>query len=177
MQAAVPAHRVAAARARACLYGANDWLARAAKGLVALFAGVMVGAIVWQVVTRGLIGRSPPWTEEVALLMFTWIVLLMTAICVREHLHVRVATLVRLLPPAGARAGESAIALLVAAIAAYLLWAGSAYLLEMRGAVSQAIRYPSELLYLAMPVASVLLLSFALENAVRGASPSEDTSA
>ena len=146
----------------------NAVLARAARVAVVGLVAVMVGSIVWQVLTRAVFNRSPPWTEEVVLLAFSWTVLLMVALCAREHLHVRVDLLLTALPPRAAAVGERLIMLLVAAIGAYLVWAGSSYLLEMRGATSQAIRYPSWLLYAAMPVSATLLLCFALENAVRG---------
>lgn len=159
-------------RARAWLWHAlcrlDAGLARTARALVVALAAVMVAAIVWQVLTRGLLGRSPPWTEEVALLAFGWIVLLMTAIGVREHLHVRLDTLVLALPARARRLAEAAICLLVAAIGGYLVWAGWGYLVEMRGSTSQAIKYPTELLYAAVPVSCALMALFALENAIRG---------
>lgn len=167
--AARPRRGSVATRAWTGLCRLNAELARAAKALVVMLTAVMVLSIVGQVATRALLSRSPPWTEEVALLMFTWIVLLMMAICTREHLHVRVDSLIALMPAPVARLAEALISLLVAFIGCYLLWAGSIYLLEMRGSTSQAIRYPSELLYAAMPVASALLLLFALENTIRGA--------
>lgn len=146
----------------------NALLASAARALVVALVGIMVASIVWQVVTRAVFNRSPPWTEEVALLAFGWIVLLMLALCTREHLHVRVDLLLTALPERASRWVERAIALLVAGIAAYLLWAGSSYLMEMRGATSQAVKYPSWLLYGALPVTAAMLFLFAAENALRG---------
>lgn len=152
----------------------NAALARTARALVVGLVGVMVAAIVWQVLTRVAFNRSPPWTEEVALLAFSWTVLLMVALCVREHLHVRIDLLLNALPAPTAAAAERAIMLLVAGIGAYLLWAGTSYLTEMLGSTSQAIRYPSWLLYSAMPVAATLLLCFGLENAIRGVPSQRD---
>ena len=149
-------------------WGLNAALAGAARAAVVGLVAVMVASIVWQVLTRAVFNRSPPWTEEVALLTFSWTVLLMVALCAREHLHVRVDLLLNALPRRAAAAAERLIMLLVAGIGGYLVWSGSSYLLEMRGATSQAIGYPSWLLYGAMPVAATLLLCFALENAVRG---------
>jgi TRAP-type transport system small permease protein len=146
----------------------NAVLAAAARAAVVGLVAVMVAAIVWQVLTRAVFNRSPPWTEEVALLAFSWNVLLMVALCAREHLHVRVDLLLTALPARASAIAERLITLLIAAIGAYLVWAGTSYLLEMRGSTSQAIGYPSWLLYAAMPVAATLLLCFALENAVRG---------
>jgi TRAP-type C4-dicarboxylate transport system permease small subunit len=155
-------------RALNALWLLNALLARAAKFTVVMFTATMVASIVWQVFTRVFFNRSPPWTEEVALLMFTWIVLIMVAVGVREHLHVRVDALLKVLPIPFADMAERILSLLIAAIGGYLLWSGLDYLREMHGATSAAIRYPAELLYMSMPVASVLICLFAIENAIRG---------
>lgn len=156
------------------LSGFNRHLARGVVAVVALFATAMVASIVWQITTRALLGRSPPWTEEVALLLFTWVVLLTIALCVREGLHVRIDTLPKLLPASCLHVGEGVISLLITGIGGYLAWSGSVYLWEMRGATSQAIRYPFELLYAAMPLAGLLVFLFSLENALRGATAKDD---
>ncbi|HEV7326513.1 MAG TPA: TRAP transporter small permease [Bosea sp. (in: a-proteobacteria)] len=127
---------------------------------------VMTLAILWQVVARLLINRSPPWTEEIALLMFGWIVMLMLALGAREHLHVRIDTLVTRLPQGLARLADRVISIMIVLIGAYLLWASILYFGEMRGTVSAAARYPSEWLYACAPVASLLLMLFTIENAL-----------
>ena len=162
-------------RALQPLWIVNAWLARCAKALVVALTSAMVAAIAWQVVTRVFANRSPPWTEEIALLMFSWIILLMIAIGVREQLHVRVDALIAILPRAIANIAERVIALLVTCIGCYLIWSGTSYLAAMRGSTSQAIRYPSELLYVALPISGLLVFLFALENLMRGGVPSSDT--
>lgn len=159
----------ALSEAAAALYRLNAVLARAVKVAVVVLAGVMVTAIGLQVATRATVNWSPPWTEEVALLMFGWIVMLMIAVGIREHIHVRVDALVAVLPPRPAAILDRAIHGIVACIAAYLLWAGYDYFSEMRGSTSNAIRYPMELLYLSPPVSGLLMLLFAVENVLKGA--------
>ncbi len=146
----------------------NAWLAWVVKMLVVAQATVMVTTIVLQVATRVVLNWSPPWTEEVSLLMFGWIVMLMTAIGVREHLHVRVDALAKALPHRSSAILERLIHAITAGVAAYLLWAGYDYLVEMRGSTSNAIRYPMELLYLSLPLSGLLMLLFAGENVLKG---------
>lgn len=150
------------------LWRANAHLAWAAKSAVVVFAMVMVTSIALQVGTRAALNWSPPWTEEVALLMFAWIIFFMIAIGVREHLHVKVDILLERLGPPAVNLAQRATSVLIAGVGAYLAWSGTDYLLETRGAVSAAIRYPSELLYTAVPLSGILLFLFSLENAVRG---------
>lgn len=146
----------------------NVLLSRAIKMVVVAQAIIMVTAIMLQVATRVALNWSPPWTEEIALLMFGWIVMLMFAIGVREHLHVRVDALVKALPVGPGALLERLIQAVTGCVAAYLLWAGYDYLVEMRGSTSNAIRYPMEWLYLSLPVSGLLMLLFALENVLRG---------
>lgn len=150
------------------LWRINAGLAFAAKLAVVVFATIMVMSIAIQVATRALLNWSPPWTEEIALLMFAWIIFFMIAVGVREHLHVRVDMLIERLAPPVADLAQRATSVLIAGVGAYLVWSGIDYLLETRGAVSAAIRYPSEILYASVPVSGILLLLFSLEIAIRG---------
>ncbi len=150
------------------LWRLNAVLALGVSYVTVAFCAVMVSSIVLQVVTRVAFNRSPPWTEEIALLMFGWIVLLMLAIGVRENAHVRVGALVEWLPQELADFAERMISLLIGAIAVFLVWAGAGSLMEMRGSTSAAIRYPIELLYASMPVSTAVMAMFAFENVVRG---------
>lgn len=144
----------------------NAGLARISRLAVIAQCFVMIFAILWQVAARVLIARSPPWTEEIALLMFGWIVMLMLALGAREHLHVRIDMLLTRLPPGWARLADRVIAMMIIVVGAYMLWASILYFGEMRGTVSAAARYPAEWLYACAPVASLLLTLFAIENAL-----------
>lgn len=150
------------------LWRLNALLAALIAVAAAAMCLIMVSCIVLQVVSRVATGGSPPWTEEIALLMFGWIVLLMIAIGVRENAHVRVAALIGCLPERAGNAAERMIRVLIGAVAIYLFWAGSGYLVDMSGSTSAAIRYPIELLYAAMPVSAAIMALFALESAIRG---------
>lgn len=144
----------------------NAGLARIARMAVIAQCFIMLLAILWQVAARLLINRSPPWTEEIALLMFGWIVMLMLALGVRKNLHVRIDMFVTRLPHGAGEAVDRAISITVVLVGAYMMWASFSYLAEMRGTVSAAARYPTEWLYACAPVASLLLTLFAIENAV-----------
>lgn len=137
-----------------------------ARTLVCVLAVAMLCSILLQACMRTMLNWAPPWTEELSLLMFAWIVLLMMALCVRENIHVRVDILMGLLPEKVTESVNRAVFGLIALVAVYMFWSGFSYLMETRGSTSNAIRYPMELLYTAMPVASVLVGLFSLENAL-----------
>ena len=91
-----------------------------AKVVVALCA-VMLLSIGWQVAMRYLINRPPSWTEELALLCFTWCSLLMLAMGVRQAFHARMDLLVHHLPAPWAGLIERMVKLGVAFFGAYFI--------------------------------------------------------
>jgi TRAP-type C4-dicarboxylate transport system permease small subunit len=146
----------------------NDAVARLVRVTVTVLAIVMLASVSWAVFTRVAFRHSPPWSEEIALLMFSWIILLMTASAVRDLSHARLDSLLHLLSPSRREVADRVIAFVMAATGAYLLWSGLDYLEEMKGSRSAAMRYPMELLYLALPIASALIVLYGIERALIG---------
>ena len=99
---------------------------------------IMVGCIALQVVMRYVFGRTPSWTEELAVLMFSWSVMGGLALGVREGFHVRLDILINLAPPGGRPWAERAIEALTAAFGFYLAWSGLRFLEMTGGSVSAA---------------------------------------
>lgn len=125
---------------------------------------LMLACIALQVVMRYGFGNALSWSEELALLMFSWAALGGLALGVREGFHVRLTLVLEPLP-AGARAwAERAIGLLTAALGAYLVWSGWRYVDVTRGGTSAAIAYPIELLHGIAPLAGLFVLLFAVER-------------
>jgi TRAP-type C4-dicarboxylate transport system permease small subunit len=129
--------------------------------LVAAVA-VMLAAIAIQVVMRYVFGRTPSWSEELAVLMFAWATMGGLALGVREGFHVRLDLLLNLLPGRGRTWAERAIDALTAAFGAYLAWSGLRFLDLTGGSVSAAIGYPIEILHALAPTAGALICFFAV---------------
>jgi len=146
-----------------------DKLDRLLRGLVVALVAAMLAALALQVGMRYLGGRALSWSEELALLGFTWVVVLASALGIRSGLHARMTMLVDRLPGAASRVMEAVIALLIAALGVAIALAGWEYVQETRGMSSASIGYPVELLHAAAPVFGVLVAVFALERAIFGA--------
>ena len=145
------------------------------KGLVEAAAAVlrwsliaavalMFACIALQVVMRYVFGNALSWSEELALLMFSWAALGGLALGVREGFHVRLSLLLDPLPAAARRWLERGIELLTAVFGAYLLWSGWRYVDITSGGTSAAIAYPIELLHGIAPLAGLFVLIFAVER-------------
>ena len=59
------------------------------RASIALSAALMLAAITYQVVMRYVFGDTPSWSEELAVLLFSWSVLGGLALGVHEGWHVR----------------------------------------------------------------------------------------
>jgi TRAP-type C4-dicarboxylate transport system permease small subunit len=127
---------------------------------------LMFACIALQVVMRYVFGNALSWSEELALLMFSWAALGGLALGVREGFHVRLNVLLDPLPARARAWAERTIELLTAAFGAYLVWSGWRYVDITRGGTSAAIAYPIELLHGIAPLAGVFVLIFAVERLI-----------
>lgn len=142
--------------------------ARASRLVVVAAALAMMAALTLQVVSRYGFGRAFSWTEELALFLFTWIVLLEASAAVRAGAHVRLVILLDRAPGRLRAVWERALDAVVLGFGLVFLWSGAAYVDATVGQVSAAVRYPIAWLYLAAPVAGALVALHALARLVHG---------
>jgi len=124
---------------------------------------VILGLLVTQVLMRYFFGSPPSWTEELAIILFAWLVLLYATVGLREGFHVAIETIpsrfVRL--QGWANRWVAALAIVFGWVT---LTAGIDYVLRTAGQKSAALQIPIEALYLCVPVCGVL---FILHGAAR----------
>ena len=152
----------------------NQAAAGAIKALVVVMVVVMLGVLSAQILLRYAFNIALSWSEELALGLTTWTVLLMAALGVKESFHVRMALLVRRLPPAARLRAEQAISLATAVAGGLLVWSGWRYFVDTRGMTSAAMGYPNELLHASAMVCGALIVLFALEAMLEGRIPPDE---
>jgi len=140
------------------------WLERASAAaahvtgwLAVVMTALMVASLVLQIVFRYGIGQALTWSEELALFLFTWIVMLMGSLGVREGFHVRLTLLHDSLPAVLRRALDKLLTAAILAFGIVLGAAGYDYVARTVGQVSAAVGYPIEALHLAAPVCGGLI--------------------
>lgn len=134
---------------------------------------VILGLLVTQVVMRYFLGAPPSWTEELAIILFAWLVLLYGTEGVREGFHVMIETI----PGHWTRlriASDRLVALFVIGFGLVTLTAGVNYVQRTAGQRSAALQIPIEALYLSVPVCGALLI---LHAAARLFEPKTQTKA
>jgi TRAP-type C4-dicarboxylate transport system permease small subunit len=136
-----------------------------------LATSAMLGLIFLQVVMRYVFSQAPPWSEELALLAFSWATMGGLALGVREGFHVRLTLMTDQLPVRAAIAWEVVVNLLTAALGAYFLWSGLRFMDFTAGSTSAAMEYPIEILNVMAPIAGGLVCLFALGRIALPAPP------
>lgn len=136
---------------------------------IALFV-VLVLVVIWQVFTRQVLQSPSGWTTTVSQYLFIWLVLFSVAMVFGERGHVAVDFFARLMPRPAQRVTSVLVELSVLAFALLgLVWGG---IRGMSISFDQAIPgLPVTVgqMYLALPIAGVLIALFALEDLVRAA--------
>ncbi|ESR27246.1 TRAP transporter small permease [Lutibaculum baratangense] len=131
-------------------------VARVTGWVVIATAGVMILSLILQVFSRYVLGSAYSWTEELAIMLFTWTILLAATTAIRDAAHVRLGFIVALLPLPLRLAWARVVAALVLVFCVVFAWTGATYVDATMGQVSAAMRVPIEWLHLAAPVCGVL---------------------
>ena len=123
----------------------------------------MLGLLVTQVLMRYFLGAPPSWTEELAIILFAWLVLLYATVGLREGFHVAIESI-----PARFerlhRWADRLVAALSILFGYVTLTAGFAYVERTTGQKTAALQLPIEILYLCVPICGAL---FVLHGAAR----------
>lgn len=118
---------------------------------------VMLALLAAQVLLRYFFGSPPSWTEEVAIILFTWVVLLYATVGVRQKFHVAIEFVPQHMTTLR-RLSDRLVSLLIGGFGFLLLTAGWSYVERTSGQNTAALQLPIEVLYLSIPVCGALLL-------------------
>ncbi len=75
-----------------------EYAERALEYFIALLLGLMFVILFFNVGSRYIFAKAFPWTEEIALFMFTWVIFLGALIAFKRHRHLGVDIFVKVLP-------------------------------------------------------------------------------
>jgi len=136
-------------------------LDRGLGALLSLLMGLAVANVVWQVVSRYVLGDPSSFTDELARYLLVWIGLLGAAYGVGQRMHLAVDLLPARL---GARMSWLAECCVIAFAVAVPIW-GGLRLVSLTGALGQtsaALGIPLAAVYVALPLSGVAMLAYAV---------------
>ena len=135
----------------------SDWISNLTIVAASVMAVAMISSLCLEVFYRFVLRHSLFWSEELALLFFTWIVLLLGSVGVREGFHVRVSLFTDMLPSRTRLALERLIMTGLFLFGLAMVYAGWGIVLRNWDQVAPATRYPLPLLYAAVPAMGALI--------------------
>ena len=126
---------------------------------------VMLLLLMTQVLMRYFLGAPPSWTEELAIILFAWLVLLYATVGLREGFHVAIETIPAGWPRVQAWA-DRWVAALACLFGVVTFTAGIAYVDRTSGQKTAALQFPIEVLYLSVPVCGALFILHAVARMI-----------
>jgi TRAP-type C4-dicarboxylate transport system permease small subunit len=146
-------------------HAALELVDRAVRALLALLLAVMVASVTWQIVSRYLLVSPSSWTEELARFMLIWIGLVGGAYAYRRGMHLGLELLAERLPVRTRPLHAALVHVAVGVFAAIALVGGGGNLVALTYSLSQyspGLELPMAVVYLALPLAGVLILIYAI---------------
>lgn len=159
----------------------REGLLNALRLLCIVLFSVLVLVVVWQVFTRQVLGDPSPWTTVTAQYMFVWLSLFAATLVFGERGHIAVDVLAQRAPGAVRQVLVVAVQACTLAFAVLaMIWGGLRGVSMSWDQVIPGFPFTVGHMYLALPVAGVMIAFLALEDlllAVRGdeLAPLEET--
>ncbi len=128
-----------------------------------LSVGIFVCILV-QIFFRYVLNAPLAWTDETAIFLFAWTMLLFASLNVRDRTHVRFSIIIKALPKSVSQPLDAAIMILIAIFGTGLIYVSGELIDLVWGNLSPAVNYPLQALYIAVPVHGVFVVIHALAN-------------
>jgi TRAP-type C4-dicarboxylate transport system permease small subunit len=137
--------------------------------LVAMNVGfvVLVGSIVWGVLSRYVTESPATWVEEVSSIAFTWVVFVGAAEVHRRGRHVRVDLLTSLLPARIRPAQDAAVEIFVALYCFYVAWLGLQQTIASNSATTSMLGIPLSVPYAGLTLGFLLMALRSVQQLLR----------
>jgi len=134
----------------------------------ALALALMMAILTWQVFARYVLGSSPAWAEQTALLLMIWVTFLGTASGIAEGFHIRIVEgVTSLKQPWRKRAVQVANLLII--LAGILIFAlGSQLVGTTWTNTVPTLPLTRGMVYLVIPASGALMALFAAQKLIRG---------
>jgi TRAP-type C4-dicarboxylate transport system permease small subunit len=137
--------------------------------LVIVISSLLVICVLWQVISRYVLGAPSVFTDEVARFMFMWVGLMGAAYAVSLKRHLAIDLLCQKLTGTPKLISEIVILLATMLFAGLVMVYGGTALVSKTlatGQISPAIGIPMGLVYIAIPASGVAILFYSLVDLI-----------
>lgn len=145
-----------------------DWLNRQISALTAailFFMLILAGSAVF---FRYVLGDALNWMEDVILPAFVWMALLGTSIAFRIKGHIRVDSLMKLIPTRAREHINRLTQLSIIAFSGYLTIQGIKVVYATRGMPWGVLQLPPTYFYVAFPISFCIIFIYGIDDFFKG---------
>ena len=141
--------------------------------IVAGVALVLISAVIpWAVFTRYVLNSASSWPEPMAVLLTIVLTFFGAAACYRLGLHMNVSLAVNQLPPSLRRIADSAVELLMALMALFMvIWGTRLCEATWGNTIADFPFLSTGVTYLPIPIGGAILFLFVIEHVTLGRPP------
>ncbi|MFP4059068.1 MAG: TRAP transporter small permease [Bacteroidota bacterium] len=132
--------------------------------------GILVIDVLWQVISRYLIGIPSSFTDELAGFLLIWVGLLGAAYVAGQNEHLAIDLLIQKSSPERKRVLNIFIQVFIGLFSLSVLVVGGTWLVYTRFLLevkSAALSIPLGLVYIVLPVSGLLILYYSIDNLKR----------
>lgn len=131
--------------------------------LIGLMAAIVV-LVFSQVVLRYGLRNAPPWTEEMARWLFTWVIFIGTPVAYKRKAHIVIDILIVRISERPRRVVEAAVLALGAAFLAVVVVEGIRTMQIAAGSVSSVMEISLAYVFLPIPLGAAITLLHVLDD-------------
>src|SRR5690606_39512043 len=136
-------------------------VARWLSGFGLLLMALIIG---WQVFARYVLNDSPAWSEQAALLLMIWYVMLAAAAGVREDFHIRISVFADAFPGAAGKAVRILAHSVVGLFGAGMVIWGTELAVTTWSHAIPTLALPRGVAYIPIPLSGLLIIGFSIEH-------------
>lgn len=136
------------------------------RGMIAILYGVLVVIGFAQVVARYVFNNSFSWTDEMALMILTWMVFIAAGVAVQQRLHIGVDLVTGRLSQRWQLILGIISDLLVTVFVLFVIYYGAQMTVDAMVQTSPAMGVPMGYVYAALPVGGTVMLVNLVRNAL-----------
>ncbi|HAJ99508.1 MAG TPA: TRAP transporter small permease [Bacteroidales bacterium] len=128
---------------------------------------VLVLNVLWQVISRFVIGQPSPYTDELAGFLLIWVGLLGSAYAAGKKQHLAITLLSTKLKAENQIRVQVLVNCLIVLFAVFVMVVGGVnltYLTLYLNQISSALKIPIGLIYMVIPISGLLIIFYAVED-------------
>lgn len=124
--------------------------------------------VFFQVVSRYVLDFQMGWSNELSRYILIWIAWISASFAVHKNAHIRVELLINMLSGKAKKILELIVLIIWFSFALFLALIGTKFILMIRemGQVSPSLGLPMELVYMAAPIAGILMCIRLIQQAI-----------